>query len=97
MNNDNIFIKQILNMTDDDCDVTDFRVEGHTKYVIPNTLQLKSALPINTALYAEADFIQRVKSHVIQTILFCRMDTNLILLLSEGAGNAPAANAHIHV
>ena len=24
MNNDNIFIKQILNMTDDDCDVTDF-------------------------------------------------------------------------
>lgn len=33
MNNDNIFIKQILNMTDDDCDVTDFRVEGHTKYI----------------------------------------------------------------
>lgn len=33
MINDNIFIKQILNMTDEECDVTDFRVEGHTKYI----------------------------------------------------------------
>ena len=42
MNNDNIFIKQILNMTDDDCDVTDFRVEGHTKYITVPSLKVST-------------------------------------------------------
>ena len=33
MNYNSTAIKDILNLTDDDCEVTDFHIEGHTKYV----------------------------------------------------------------
>lgn len=60
-------------MIDDDCDVTDFEQK-----IIPNTLQLKNTLLINTVSYVEADYISKEKLHVIKTIMFCRIDMNLI-------------------
>ena len=33
MNYNSTAIKDILNLTDDDCEVTDFHIEGHTKYL----------------------------------------------------------------
>lgn len=67
MNNDNIFIKQILNMTDDDCDVTDFRVEGLTKYITVEKRSSNQYCPVcGSRLYSKGKITRHPNNPVLQ-------------------------------
>lgn len=67
MNYNSTAIKEILNLTDNDCEVTDFRIEGHTKYVTIEKTKTVCYCPIcGSKLHSKGRLIRHPNNPVLQ-------------------------------